>query len=88
MSPPNPHQDEIITAPVGRPNRQLSEMCRSHYPQPEDIIAFVLEHPSAARTRDWYGILPIQYLTMNPNLKGPDLITILEEAPMIKGEFE
>lgn len=70
------------------PNVKLNEMCQSRYPQIEDIIAFVLEHPSAARSRDWYGLLPIQYLAMNPNLKGPDLVTILEKAPLIKAEFE
>jgi hypothetical protein len=73
---------------MSRPNRILVEMCRSNYPQPEDIIAYVLEHPTAARSRDWYGLLPIQYLAMNHHLKGPELVMILEKAPLIKAEYE
>jgi len=59
-------------------------MCNADYPQPSQIIRFINQNPSTAKLRDWYGLLPLQYLAMNKNVNYADLQHIMKEAPAVK----
>jgi hypothetical protein len=63
-------------------------MCNADSPQTADIIRFVNQKPSATKVRDWYDLLPIQYLAMNKNIGLSELKRIMKEAPAIRAEFE
>jgi len=68
--------------------RILCEMCRSDYPNVNAIIALVKNKPFIAKSNDWYGMAPVQYLAMNKKIDAATFSIILAEAPKLKADYE